>query len=130
MDDFFLLGGNSLVAMRAVNRINESFEIQLPLRRIFATPTVADLARAVAGLDRLPSVQQHEESKSAVQRYPLSFAQQRLWFLEQLEPGTGRYNIATAFNITGKIEFSILGAALNQVVRRHDALRTTFVNRE
>ncbi|MBA2675111.1 non-ribosomal peptide synthetase, partial [Ramlibacter sp.] len=127
-DDFFALGGHSLLATQVVSKLRAAFQVELPLRVLFETPTVADLAARVD--------QAREEDRSApdapvvpVPRdapLPLSFAQQRLWFLDQLEPGTGLYNIAMALGLSGRLDPAVLKTTLNAVVRRHEALRTRF----
>ncbi|RKH35463.1 amino acid adenylation domain-containing protein [Corallococcus praedator] len=125
-DDFFALGGHSLLATRAASRIRESFGVDLLLRELFESATPAALA---ARLDSLPRVMSrvpplvpraHEGS------LPLSFAQQRLWFLEQLEPGGAAYNDAVAVRVEGSLDAQVLERCLREVVRRHGVLRATF----
>jgi amino acid adenylation domain-containing protein len=130
-DDFFALGGHSLLATRMVSRIRSVLGVELPLRHLFEAPTVAGLAEAVReGL--------REESTQApplvpVPRegdLPLSFAQQRLWFIDQLQPGNPGYNIATAVRLTGDLSVPRLERVFAEVERRHEVLRTTFTSRE
>jgi amino acid adenylation domain-containing protein len=127
-DDFFLLGGHSLLATRLLFRIRELFGVELPLRAVFESPTVAALAArveaerlAAAGLQAPPVLPRGKD-----EALPLSFAQQRLWFLERLRPGTAAYNLPSVFRLQGPLAVPALAAALGEIVRRHDVLRTTF----
>ncbi|HEX4953511.1 MAG TPA: amino acid adenylation domain-containing protein [Thermoanaerobaculia bacterium] len=126
-DDFFALGGHSLLATRVAARLREAFGVELPLRRVFEAPTVAALARAVeaaASGTRAAPITRRERPP----RPPLSFAQERLWFLEQMDPGGSAYNLASAVELTGRLEPRPLAQALAEIVRRHEALRTVFPN--
>jgi len=125
-ESFFEHGGHSLAAMRLTARIREALGTELPLRRVFETPTVAALARAIAG----------EEARSAAPPLvpvphaaplPLSFAQQRLWFLHQLEPASPVYNMPAALYLSGRLDRATLAAALGEVARRHESLRTRCI---
>ena len=129
-DDFFALGGHSLLATRAASRIRESFGVDLPLRELFESATPASLA---ARLDALPRVMSRVPPLVPRPRegaLPLSFAQQRLWFLEQLEPGGGAYNDAVAVRVEGSLDAQMLERCLREVVRRHGVLRATFRDEE
>ncbi|MBW3655509.1 MAG: amino acid adenylation domain-containing protein, partial [Gemmatimonadetes bacterium] len=124
---FFDLGGHSLMATRVVSRIRDALGVELPLRAIFEAPTVAELAGAVEALRRegrpqLPPVVPVERTGPL----PLSFAQERLWFLDRLQPGSANYNLPMALRLTGVLDTAALQRALGEVVRRHEALRTTF----
>jgi amino acid adenylation domain-containing protein len=130
-DNFFELGGHSLLATQVVSRVREVFAIELPLRRLFESPTVAGLASVLDEMAAEPSAQGAAPSLSIVsgerEDYPpLSFAQQRLWFLDRLEPGSSAYNVPAALRLTGHLDIVALKRTLNEVVRRHDSLRTTF----
>lgn len=127
-DNFFELGGHSLLGTQAISRLRDLFKRQLPLRWLFECPTVAALARKIEKSDL-------EESENKVppllrvsrsEKLPLSFAQQRLWFLSQLEPESPFYNVATAIRIHGLLDVAALTNALNAVVNRHESLRTIF----
>ena len=124
-DNLFDVGGNSLLATRIVSRVKKQFEVPLSVRELFTAPTVAELAVAVgrAGQTRhIPPIQAHSGDEPA----PLSYAQQRLWFLDQLEPGSTAYNMPGAFRLTGRIEIGALQRALKEIVARHGVLRTHF----
>jgi len=123
-DNFFELGGHSLLATRVISRIREVFKVELALRAIFEEERLADLSRRVeaelrAGL-QIPPI----ERVSRVGSLPLSFAQQRLWFIDQLEPGGAMYNVPTALRVRGELRRELLEGALGEVVRRHEVLRT------
>jgi amino acid adenylation domain-containing protein len=130
-DSFFDRGGNSLLATQLVSRIRRDFAIPMPLRQIFATPTIAALAARIAAamqdaaiaidadVDRIPRL-----APDAAR--PLSFAQQRLWFLHRLEPDNPFYNIALSLRIDGMLDADALDDSLRIVVARHEVLRTTY----
>ncbi|WP_131828872.1 non-ribosomal peptide synthetase, partial [Mycolicibacterium conceptionense] len=123
-DSFFDLGGDSLSAMRVIADANTTLDTDLAVRSLFDAPTVAELAsRIVAGSGaRAPLVR--EERPDLI---PLSFAQQRLWFLNRFEGGVATYNMPTAFRINGALDVTALSAALDDVILRHESLRTVFV---
>ena len=125
-DDFFARGGHSLLATRVVSKIRTAFNVELPLRTMFEAPTVAELAGRIeqaigAGSATLPIKRVSRDNP-----LPLSFAQQRLWFLDQLEPGRVDYNIPVAVRLTGPLNVDALEQTLNAVMQRHEVLRTTF----
>jgi amino acid adenylation domain-containing protein/non-ribosomal peptide synthase protein (TIGR01720 family) len=123
-DSFFDLGGDSLAAMRLVAAVNSAMDGGLGVRALFEAPTVAQLAHRIgAGGDRL-------EPLVAVERppvVPLSFAQSRVWFIDQLQGPSPVYNLATALRLRGRLDADALAAALSDVVSRHESLRTLFV---
>ena len=128
-DDFFQLGGHSLLAVQIVSRIWRELERQLPLRSLFASPRIADFAAQLdvaVGEAALPDIR--PVSRSAP--LPLSFAQQRLWFLDQLQPGDAAYNIPAALRVIGDFDTAAFAFAVNEIVRRHEVLRTAFVLRD
>ena len=129
-DNFFELGGHSLLATQVVSRVREVLGVEVALRVVFESPTVAGMAEAVererrAGhrADAPPIVAVNRE-----QELPLSFAQQRLWFIQQLEPDNPAYNAPVALRLTGPLNHSALEQSLSEIVRRHEALRTTFAD--
>ncbi|MFP2933517.1 amino acid adenylation domain-containing protein, partial [Pyxidicoccus sp. 3LG] len=128
LDDFFELGGHSLLATRLVSRIRSTFEVELPLRALFEASTLSALAARVesslqAGQGvALPPLTRAPRTDAL----PLSFAQQRLWFLQQLDPASAVYNIPAALRLTGALDSSALQRALSELVRRHESLRTSF----
>jgi amino acid adenylation domain-containing protein len=126
-DEFFALGGHSLLATRVVSWVRDVFGVELPLRALFEGPTVAEMAARVEEMRRaelrvLPPVVPVERT-----HLPLSFAQERLWFLDQLEPGSAFYNLPFAVRLRGALDVDALERGLGEIVRRHDALRTVFV---
>ncbi|HEY4055605.1 MAG TPA: amino acid adenylation domain-containing protein [Kofleriaceae bacterium] len=125
-DNFFELGGHSLLAVRVLWAVNRAFTIQLPLERIFTSPSVAELAVAVASAQRagsaLPAITVADRGESL----PLSYSQQRMWFLNQLEHGTAAYNIATGYRLQGPLDVEALRRAFEATVQRHEVLRTLF----
>jgi amino acid adenylation domain-containing protein/FkbM family methyltransferase len=127
-DNFFDLGGNSLSATRAVSKLRAAFNIDLPLRKLFESPTVAELAlyieEEVRGgkIARPPVIPRQDQGKEV----PLSFAQQRIWFLTRLAPDSPAYNIAGAIRILGPLDSERIERSIDLVVSRHDILRTSF----
>ncbi|HEU0012159.1 MAG TPA: amino acid adenylation domain-containing protein, partial [Longimicrobium sp.] len=125
-DDFFALGGHSLRATQVLSRIQHALGVRLPVRAFFADPTVAGLAARVdeqrgAPGDAEPPAEPGAQYGPGV--YPLSFAQQRLWLLEQIEPGGTAYNMHTALRFHGPLDAWALERALDEIIRRHEALR-------
>ncbi len=129
-DGFFELGGHSLLGTQLLSRVRETYRVDLPIRALFETPTVAGLAEAITRSRGGPEARQESALTSASarpSRAPLSFAQQRLWFWERLEPGTSVYNIHTALHCDGSLDVGALVRSFEALVARHEALRTTFV---
>jgi amino acid adenylation domain-containing protein len=124
--DFFDLGGHSLIATRVVSRVRDVFGAEMPLRWLFETPTVSGLA-ARLGEARLEEAAPPLRPAPRDGALPLSFAQERLWFLDRLEPGSAAYNISDALRLDGALDVPALERTLSEVVRRHEALRTSFV---
>ncbi|HET6230447.1 MAG TPA: amino acid adenylation domain-containing protein, partial [Longimicrobiaceae bacterium] len=127
-DGFFDLGGHSLIATRVMSKVRQAFGVELPLRAIFEAPTVAGLSARVdaalaAGDDgRAPPIVRREHGG----RVPLSFAQERMWFLDQMESTGSAYNLPLVLRIEGALDVDALRRALNEIVARHDVLRTTY----
>ncbi|HKI01749.1 MAG TPA: amino acid adenylation domain-containing protein [Thermoanaerobaculia bacterium] len=127
-DDFFAVGGHSLLATQVVSRVREAFGVELPLQSLFEAPTVAALAAEVKAARREGRAPQAPPVRPVPRGgdLPLSFAQQRLWFLDRYEPGSAAYNIAAGVRLSGELRPDVLERAAAEVVRRHEALRTTF----
>jgi amino acid adenylation domain-containing protein len=126
--DFFALGGHSLLATQVVSRVREAFAVELPVRALFETPTVAALAATVKALRggsterAAPPLRAHPEAATA----PLTFAQSRLWFLERLGVTGSTYNLPAAARLRGALRAELLERALGEIVRRHGVLRGRF----
>ena len=126
-DNFFELGGHSLLATQVMVRVRKAMGVELPLRALFENPTVAKFAayidssapESTASLPPIVPVSRDRE-------LPLSFSQQRLWFLEQLNPGDPLYHSFQALLITGPLDVRALELSLNEIIRRHEVLRTVF----
>ncbi|HVT61264.1 MAG TPA: amino acid adenylation domain-containing protein [Thermoanaerobaculia bacterium] len=128
-ESFFDLGGQSVLATQAMARLMETFQLELPVLSLFELPTAAGLARRIElglaqaqGLGLPPLVAAGRGGAGQ----PLSFAQQRLWFLDQLEPGSATYNMPGRVLIRGALDVASLARSLSEIVRRHEVLRTTF----
>ena len=129
-DNFFEHGGHSLLAIQLLARLRQTFDVEAPLRDFLEEPTVSRLARhrraGSGGWDGF-STPRHWCRAERDAPLPASFAQQRLWFLDQLEPGHASYHIPAAVTLEGRLDVPALERALNEVVRRHEVLRTTLV---
>ncbi|KYC42726.1 non-ribosomal peptide synthetase [Scytonema hofmannii PCC 7110] len=128
-DNFFSLGGHSLLATQLVSRIRKIFQVELPLRELFATATVSELAQSIDHLQQqdlatAPPILRRAENVEL----PLSFAQQRLWFLDQFEPNSALYNIPFALRLAGNLNQAALQQSLQAIIHRHEALRTNFIS--
>jgi amino acid adenylation domain-containing protein/FkbM family methyltransferase len=127
-NNFFELGGDSLLITQLVTQLRQVFGIHVPLRAVFDKPTVAMLAGVIETTSRAEQGLQEPaiERVSREIEIPLSFAQQRLWFVDQLQPGGHAYNIAVAVRIKGPLDAAALKQSFNQIVERHESMRTTF----
>ncbi len=125
-DNFFELGGHSLLATRVNSQIRQAFAVELPLRSHFENTTISELALSIE-TETQKSVAPPIKPVSRQQNLPLSFAQQRLWFLCQLEPDSPYYNIPAAVRLTGSLNIDALQQSLNDILCRHETLRTAFL---
>jgi amino acid adenylation domain-containing protein len=130
-DNFFELGGHSLLATQVLSKVREVFHVEIPLRTLFEEPTVSGLASSVearlGGADKAESPPL--ESAPRGEDLPLSFAQQRLWLVDQLEPNSPAYNVPVALRLDGRFDAEAMRGTLSEIVRRHEVLRTTFALR-
>jgi natural product biosynthesis luciferase-like monooxygenase protein/FkbM family methyltransferase len=131
-DNFFDLGGHSLLATQAISRLRDTFQVELPLRSMLDLPTVAALAAQIdAGMHTSP-----DQGVPPLRRaprdtiLPLSFAQQRLWFITQLDQHATAYVLPAAIQLRGQLDLSVLQRSFNEIIRRHESLRTTFTTLE
>ncbi|MGH3612742.1 MAG: condensation domain-containing protein, partial [Pseudonocardia sp.] len=123
-DNFFELGGDSILSIRVASRVRAAFDVEVSPRAVFTHSTVAELAVVLsadsgAGVSVIPVVARDGELE-------LSFAQQRLWFLQEFEPGSAEYLIRAGLRLRGRLDLGALGVALSGLVARHESLRTTF----
>ncbi|MER8187947.1 amino acid adenylation domain-containing protein, partial [Kitasatospora sp. NPDC094015] len=129
-DDFFALGGHSLLVTQVVSRVESRLGVRMPLRAVFEAPVLERLAALV---DERTTDGPEVREIVPVPRggaLPLSFAQQRLWFLDRLVPGSGSYNMPDAFRVRGQLDVTALQFAVDTVVARHESLRTTFTEQD
>jgi amino acid adenylation domain-containing protein len=127
-DNFFELGGHSLLATQVISRVREAFRVELPLRTLFETPTVEGIAASVEAALKADENLLSPPIKPVARDIdlPLSFAQQRLWFLHQLEPDSPAYNVIGAVRLKGPLDVPALERSVNEIARRHEVLRTSF----
>ncbi|MCA1614249.1 MAG: condensation domain-containing protein, partial [Acidobacteria bacterium] len=127
-DDFFELGGHSLLATQVISRVRELLHVELPLRAVFESPSLAELAGRVddftldAPQTELPPIRPVPRGPEM----PLSFAQERLWFLNRLTPDSAAYHVLRPMRIRGALDVGLLERAFTEIVRRHEVYRTTF----
>jgi amino acid adenylation domain-containing protein/non-ribosomal peptide synthase protein (TIGR01720 family) len=125
-DNFFDLGGDSLLVMQVIARLRAELQVESTVRDLFSAPTVAQLARNLEGsrapVAKEPRPRLRKQSRLA----PLSFAQERLWFLQQLQPESPAYHLPVVLRLKGELNVEALSQSLNEVVRRHESLRTKF----
>ncbi|HEU4884066.1 MAG TPA: amino acid adenylation domain-containing protein [Longimicrobium sp.] len=150
-DSFLSLGGHSLMAMQVLSRIYGQMGVQLPLRVLFEAPRLADMAAKIDQLLEAALAELLAEGEGQIgevpaqgegapagdipradrdRPLPLSFAQERLWFIDQLEPGSAAYNVPLALDLRGPLDSAALRRALGEIVRRHEPLRTVFAVRD
>ena len=125
-DNFFSLGGHSLLAIRLNARMMATYEREFRLSEVFDHPTIAQLASQVDSIPAQAASRIQPIDRSELARIPLSFGQQRLWFLMQMEEELTAYNMALAYRMRGKLNLKALRRSLEEIVRRHEPLRTTF----
>ncbi len=129
-DNFFDLGGHSLLATQLISRVRDAFNVELPLKALFEDATIENLVlqievhRAQGPADEVPAIVSVDRSQDLA----LSFSQQRLWFLDQLQPGGSFYNIPTALKLKGRLNLEALKNSINLLVSRHEVFRTTFAD--
>jgi amino acid adenylation domain-containing protein len=128
-DNFFQLGGHSLIATRLTSQVRELFGVELALRAVFETPTLAGLTQTIAmAHERGQASSSRIEPQPRTAETPLSLAQQRLWLVDRITPGSALYNLSTAFSLDGVLDVAALEYALRELHRRHETLRSTFAS--
>jgi amino acid adenylation domain-containing protein len=128
-DNFFELGGHSLLATQVMSRVRQALQIDIPLQILFENPTIATLAQAFAQNQTQKNDPQNQTISQIGNREsaPLSFAQQRVWFLQQLQPDSRAYIVSNAQRLTGKLNPDVLQQSLDAIAVHHEALRTNFI---
>ena len=126
-DDFFLLGGHSMLVTRMVSQLREIMQVELPLRAVFEASTLSELAHKIDCMraqaeGQAPPITPAERGEMV----PVSFAQQRLWFIDQLTPGNPAYNMPLALRLSGKLNVAALERSLQEIEKRHETVRTIF----
>ncbi|MBD0265040.1 MAG: condensation protein, partial [Tolypothrix sp. Co-bin9] len=127
-DNFFDLGGHSLLATQVISRLRDTFKIEIPLSYLFESPTIAECAQRIETKIRtgekleIPPI----KTVSRSENLPLSFAQQRLWLMCQLVPNSDFYNETEVLKVSGQLNIAALEQSINEIVHRHEVLRTTF----
>lgn len=127
--DFFHSGGHSLLATKLVSKMRELFKLEIPVRFIFENTTIERQAVALSEQEfaRIsPPIKPTDRS----QALPLSFAQHRLWFLDQLDPGNTAYNMPAALRLTGKLNIKVVEKCFSEIIRRHETLRSNFISKD
>jgi hypothetical protein len=126
-DNFFEIGGHSLLATRVISRIRQILNVEIPLRSLFTSECLLDFAGTVEQISKQTVTRAPEIAKvTRDAELPLSYAQERLWFIEQLEPGNTAYNLPMAVRLRGELDVDALGWSLKAIVKRHEVLRTHF----
>ncbi|CCQ61736.1 non-ribosomal peptide synthetase [Crocosphaera watsonii] len=127
-NNFFELGGHSLIATRVISQIRQVFKVDIPIRYLFEKPTITQLAEEIEKAIKLDTPIEVTSIKrvSREQELPLSYAQQRLWFLTQLDPDSPAYNLHFCLRLSGPLNIDALSASINEIVKRHEVLRTNF----
>lgn len=127
-DSFFALGGHSLLATQIAARVRSTFQVEMPLALLFTSSTIAELASSLEQQSR--GTQQTQNSSiqllPRVGALPLSFSQERVWFLQQLDPTNMAYNAQAMLRLTGRLDVTALERSLSEIIKRHEIFRTTF----
>lgn len=127
-DNFFDLGGHSLLATQVISQVRRVFQLELPLGQLFEAPTIAGLAKLIENAQQIEPNLKFSPlvAVNRTDKLPLSFAQERLWFLAQLQPNNATYNELFALRLVGSLNIEALEQSLNEIVRRHEVLRSSF----
>jgi amino acid adenylation domain-containing protein len=128
-DNFFELGGNSLLATQIISRIRQTFSLEMSLRLLFEYPTIAQISEQISNTEQTHNslLESPIDTRKSQIKLSLSFAQQRLWLLDQLQPNSTAYNLSYSFHIQGKLNISNFKKSIAEIVQRHEILHTNFV---
>ncbi|OKH46951.1 non-ribosomal peptide synthetase [Calothrix sp. HK-06] len=128
-DNFFEMGGDSLLAMQIISRCRQSFDVEVSLNLLFEKPTISSFAEAIVQTNLYSTKNLDNQIPQLVNRQsaPLSFAQQRMWFVNQLEPNSGAYLVTSAKRLQGKLSLNILQQSLDAIAAHHETIRTNFI---
>ncbi|HEX6161346.1 MAG TPA: amino acid adenylation domain-containing protein, partial [Thermoanaerobaculia bacterium] len=129
-DNFFELGGHSLLATQLIAKIRSRSGVDVPLKALFERATIAQFAELIGGAEKSDVPAMVRVDRSRLERLPLSFVQERLWFIDQLEPNSAGYNVPVAFVLRGALDADRLEEALRLIIERHETLRTIFPSEE
>src|SRR6185369_11327123 len=131
-ENFFDLGGHSLLATRVIARLSQACQVDLPIRALFEHPTARGLAAVLATAMKTesgplaPPITRVDGDRGDRRDLPLSFAQERMWFLDRMDPDSPAYNLISVLRLTGSLDVPALAASFTEIFRRHETLRTTF----
>ncbi|WDE02114.1 non-ribosomal peptide synthetase [Thalassomonas actiniarum] len=128
--DFFTLGGHSLLSVRLVSEIRKQLQVELTVKSVFEASTIKALAAVTEQGSQTSLRQQVKAVMRESDQMPLSFAQQRLWFIDQLQGSSVEYNMSAAFEIRGDFNADIAEQALSEIIRRHEVLRTVYIEQD
>ncbi|UOB81927.1 amino acid adenylation domain-containing protein (plasmid) [Bacillus sp. ZJS3] len=129
-ENFFEIGGHSLLLTKIMGAIQETFRVEIPLHFLFEMPTISGMAKQVEDAQNKDIIDSKIPNRTITNNLPLSFAQNRLWFINSLTLEKGTYNVPMLFDLNGDVDIQALNQSINQVIKRHEILRTHFKDGE